>query len=89
MPVYKNAVLTLSGGEKVDAASRTVDCTVAFTVEMPTWDIEFDQPGNGAGISIKAPEGFEIGTAEVAEDYSYVSISFVPADGGGGGGGED
>ena len=85
MPVYKNAVVTLSGGETVDAASRTVDCTVEFTVEMPTWDIAFDQPGNGAGIAVKAPEGFEIGTAEVALDYSYVTISFVASDGGGGG----
>lgn len=87
MAVYKNAVVMFAGGEMDGAVARTTDCVVAFTVEMPNWDTEFDQPGAGAGITVKAPDGYEIGLADIADDSSYVTIAFVAA--GGGGGGED
>lgn len=87
MSVYKNAVVMFAGGEQVDASTVTIDCIVNLTVDMPTWDIEADQPSASAGIVIKAPEGYEIGNADIAEDGSYVSLSFIASDDGGGGGG--
>lgn len=86
MPVYKNAVVALSGGELLDAASKTVDCIVRLKVVMPTWDIDNDQPGDSSFIIVNAPEGYEIGTADIAEDNSYVTISFVSSGDDGGGG---
>lgn len=85
MAIYKNATVMFAGGEMDGTAARTTDCIVSFTVEMPNWDLAFDQPGAGAGITVKAPEGYEIGAADIADDSSYVTIIFVAAGGGGGG----
>lgn len=88
MAVYKNAVVMFAGGEKIDSATATSDLIVRFEVEMPTFDTSFDQPVSGGTVVVKAPDGYEIASADIADDSSYVTITFDAADDGGGGGSE-
>lgn len=89
MAVYKNAVVMFAGGEHDDSSTVTRDFTVRFEVDMPTMYAENGTPVAGAAVTVKAPEGYEVGSADIAEDYTSVTISFVTAGGGGGGGGLD